>query len=62
MPSILQSHSGAQMEKKLQGVAFFDESGLIDELLLALVGIHGDIFVDFNDSPGLVALAQRSAL
>ncbi|KXZ48724.1 hypothetical protein GPECTOR_25g307 [Gonium pectorale] len=28
----------------------FDESGLIDELLLALVGIHGDTFVDPDDA------------
>ncbi|GIL67009.1 hypothetical protein Vafri_20405 [Volvox africanus] len=30
----------------------FNESGLVDEVLLALVGIHGDLFVDLNDRPG----------
>ncbi|PNW88207.1 hypothetical protein CHLRE_01g019150v5 [Chlamydomonas reinhardtii] len=31
------------------GIVPFDESGLIEELLLALVGIHGDLFVDSSD-------------
>ncbi|EFJ46835.1 gamma tubulin interacting protein [Volvox carteri f. nagariensis] len=40
------------MSKSYQSSTSFDESGLVDELLLALVGIHGDLFVDINDKPG----------
>lgn len=45
---------------KYMHTSSFDESGLIDEVLLALVGIHGDLFVDINDRPGSATLSQST--
>ncbi|GLC46124.1 hypothetical protein PLESTM_001829900, partial [Pleodorina starrii] len=52
MPLLLHGHNQPAMAKPYQEIVPFDESGLVDELLLALVGIHGDLFVDLNDMPG----------